>query len=183
MRYVEQFQLQSVCFWICELVVRGEILKIAVERVSMSYMKTKIEKRHKLWICMVCSLFLIGLFVEAHTVAAETPEEFGKTPGFEKQAEDEMYIPEDTVFTNDSEVRYFAYMNLNGADESLKSKILQARNIVISNSSWVADGITGYVKDRDTGTITLLPHFSEIFPSDWEIPVYPPHDAEQSIKN
>ena len=154
----------------------------------MSCMK-KIEKRHKLWICMVCSLFLIGLFMEVHTVAAETPEDFGKTPGFETQAEndrgkiDEMYIPEDTVFANDSEVRYFAYMDLNGADESLKSKILQARNIVISNSSWVADGITGYVKDRDTGVITLLPHFSEIFPSDWEMPVYPPHDAEQSIKD
>lgn len=144
------------------------------------YLKEKTEKRYKFWV--VCSLFLMVLFFGGYAAAAKGSEEIEIN---EKQVQCDseeigaFHIPEDTNFLDDSQVLYFAYMDLNEADEALKSKILQARNIVISNSSWVADGVNGYIENRDTGIITPLPHFSEIFPSDWDMPVYPTEDAEQ----
>lgn len=136
------------------------------------------------WLGTVCSLILIVLILGSYTAAASVPVN-PENQGIEKQvkydgeAVEEFYIPEDITFTDDSEVFYFAYMDLNEANEALKSKILQARNIVISNSSWVADGVNGYIENRDTGNITPLPHFHEIFPSDWDMPICTPGDYEQ----
>lgn len=83
----------------------------------------------------------------------------------------DLYLPSDCEFDNDFEVDYYAYMDLSKADDLLKEKILQARKIIISNTSWVADEINGCVTDRNGNVIRQLPHFHEIFPSSWEIPV------------
>jgi len=126
---------------------------------------------------MICGLFSLALLLGTHVFAAEAlfkSEEVleGQTQEkYDGRESVEIYIPEDAVFTDDSEVFYYAYMDLNTTDESLKSKVLQARNIVIYNSSWVADGVNGYIEDKKTGTKRELPHFSEVFPSDWEMPI------------
>lgn len=80
----------------------------------------------------------------------------------------DLYLPNDCEFDNDNEVEYYAYMELSGADDILKEKILQARKIIISNTSWVADEINGCVTDRSGNVIRQLPHFHDIFPSSWE---------------
>ena len=83
----------------------------------------------------------------------------------------EMYVPEDAEFEDEEEVIYYAYMNVETAEESIKMKILQARNIIISNSSWTADGVKGCEENEEDGTVRELPQFSEMFPSDWEMPI------------
>lgn len=65
---------------------------------------------------------------------------------------------------------HYAYMDLNTADAATKAAILEARNEIINNTSWVADGLYGYVTDAEGNVIEVVPQFSNIFPSDWEIP-------------
>lgn len=64
-----------------------------------------------------------------------------------------------------------AYMDSSAVvNESLRTEIIQARNELIHQESWVADGVNGYVVDANGNIIEELPQFSEIFPSDWELP-------------
>lgn len=65
---------------------------------------------------------------------------------------------------------YYAYMDLEQAEESIKPIILEARKKIIFDKGWAADGITAYVEDAEGNIIEQLPHFSELFPADWEIP-------------
>ncbi len=68
------------------------------------------------------------------------------------------------------DLEYYAYMNLNEAKSEIKPVIQEARNRIIFNTSWVADEINGRIRDEDGNIIEILPHFSELFPSDWQIP-------------
>ena len=68
-------------------------------------------------------------------------------------------------------VESIAYMSLDNVDVETQSQILQARNEIIFNTSWVADDVNGRIVDVNGNVIETLPHFSEVFPSDWEIPV------------
>ena len=64
-----------------------------------------------------------------------------------------------------------AYLDLNEATPSMQKKILKAREQIIYNTNWVADGYSGAVIDMDTGEVKEeIPHFSEVFP-DWDVPV------------
>lgn len=63
-----------------------------------------------------------------------------------------------------------AYMDLDSASETEKVKIIAAREEIICNESWVADNVNGRIIGRDGKVKEELPHFSEIFPSDWEQP-------------
>lgn len=83
-----------------------------------------------------------------------------------------LTVPALATDLRQAELNHYAYMNLETANESLKVKILEARNEIIMNSSWVADGIKGYVVDENDEIVRELPHFSECFPSDWEIPTF-----------
>lgn len=62
-----------------------------------------------------------------------------------------------------------AYQDIEQASPKMQKEILAAREIVINNESWVADGYNAAVIDAD-GTTTALPHFSELFP-DWDAPL------------
>lgn len=63
-----------------------------------------------------------------------------------------------------------AYLELDEASPDMQKKILKAREQIIYNTDWVADGYNGAVMDAETGEIIeVLPHFSEIFP-DWDVP-------------
>ena len=67
---------------------------------------------------------------------------------------------------------FYAYMDLEQAEESIKPMILAARNKIIfqSNDGWVADGMNAYVEDADGNVVEELPQFSDLFPEDWENP-------------
>ena len=69
------------------------------------------------------------------------------------------------------ELEYYAYMNLESVDEEMEYLVLNARNEIIMETSWVADGVKGYVENEEDGTVRELPQFSEMFPSDWEMPI------------
>ena len=71
-------------------------------------------------------------------------------------------------------LEYYAYMNIHTADKELIPVILEARNRVVHDKSWVADCTDGWVTDEAGNIIEIVPHFHEVFPEDWEIPWYPP---------
>lgn len=77
-----------------------------------------------------------------------------------------------------SVVEYYAYMDLESADELTKDMILKARNEIIFSESWVADEVDGWVTNPDGTVAEVLPHFSELFPSDWEVPTYSVDNAD-----
>lgn len=65
-----------------------------------------------------------------------------------------------------------AYMQLDEVTSSeTKAQILAAREAIIFSHSWVADDVNGEVLDKDGNVKEVLPHFSELFPSDWEVPM------------
>lgn len=70
------------------------------------------------------------------------------------------------------ELEYYAYMNLKTADETLEAKVLEARSEIIMNTSWVVDGVNGYVVDENDNIVRKIPEFHDIFPSDWDIPAF-----------
>ena len=65
---------------------------------------------------------------------------------------------------------YYAYMDISAAPHELIPVILEARGRIISQTSWVADDLNGWVEDCDGNIIEIVPKFHEIFPQDWEIP-------------
>ena len=82
-----------------------------------------------------------------------------------------------------SSVEQLAYMDLEQASTEIQAKILEARREIIFSHSWVADGLQGAVYDRYGNVVEELPHFSEIFPSDWEIPVFTTSENNASHSN
>lgn len=74
-------------------------------------------------------------------------------------------------FKSEEEIQYYAYLDMTTEDESLHPIILAARKIIIYRRSWVADEVDGWVKDKSGNIIETLPHFSDLFPNDWEIPI------------
>ncbi len=66
------------------------------------------------------------------------------------------------------EAKKIAYQDLDSASEEMKAKILEARKLIINNTSWVADGYSGSRSDAD-GNFVSVPHFSELFPG-WDLP-------------
>jgi hypothetical protein len=66
---------------------------------------------------------------------------------------------------------YYAYMDISSAPDELVPVILEARSRIISQTSWVADDLNGWVEDCDGNIIEIVPKFHEIFPQDWEIPL------------
>lgn len=72
-----------------------------------------------------------------------------------------------------ADVVNLAYMDLNSTNVDAHASILQARRVIIENSTWVADELNGWIEDEAGNVIEIVPRFHEIFPADWEIPIYP----------
>ncbi len=71
------------------------------------------------------------------------------------------------------EAEALAYLDLDSVADEMKSRILEARSVLIFSTSWVADGYSGSVQNVKTGEIIrTLPAFSELFPG-WDLPVLP----------
>ena len=64
-------------------------------------------------------------------------------------------------------------MDLNSAGEEFQPKIRQARKAIIAQHGWVTEGVQGFVTDQNGNVIEELPQFYDIFPAEWEIPVFP----------
>ena len=75
------------------------------------------------------------------------------------------------------EAQEFAYLDPENASPEMREKILSARNAIIYDTDWVADGFEMRVEDRDGNVIQRLPHFSELFPN-WDLPVYDPEQTQ-----
>ncbi len=73
-------------------------------------------------------------------------------------------------FSDREELYHYAYMDLESATEEEKERILAARKKIICNAEWAADDVNVYVVDSDGNVKEELPHFSELFPSDWKAP-------------
>lgn len=69
------------------------------------------------------------------------------------------------------EAERYAYLDLDSASPEMQEKILSARKVIIfSADGWCADD-TQMIIIRADGTIEEVPKFSELFPSDWDLPV------------
>lgn len=88
----------------------------------------------------------------------------------------EMDISEIEPYLTAEGNEYYAYMQIETAEPELIPVILEARRRIIyqDRSGWVDDSVDGCIRNEDGEIIEILPHFHEIFPSDWEIPWYPP---------
>lgn len=75
------------------------------------------------------------------------------------------------VLDKENDIQYYAYLDLNDADESLRNLILEARKNIIMRQSWVSDGSRGYVYDERGNVIEEVPQFHDLFPADWEEPI------------
>ncbi len=67
-----------------------------------------------------------------------------------------------------SAAKEIAYMDMDTASTEMKAEILEAREIIINSQAWVADNYHVKITHKD-GSITVVPHFSELFPG-WSIP-------------
>lgn len=83
------------------------------------------------------------------------------------------------TLSNLEQLEKYAYLNLQEADITMRTMILEARKEIIFSKSWVADGVNGQIVDSQGNVLEVLPSFYELFPADWEIPVVPyPSDLE-----
>ena len=67
------------------------------------------------------------------------------------------------LLKDEEDIQYYAYLDLETADPDLAPVIIKARDIIIFRQSWVADGVRGFVYDRNGNVIEEVPQFSELF--------------------
>lgn len=88
-----------------------------------------------------------------------------------------MSIPSSAIqIERDATLSYgltsIAYLTIDeGTTSRDKDAILAARKEIIYRQSWVADGLNACVLDKNGNIKEYLPHFSELFPNDWELPI------------
>lgn len=95
------------------------------------------------------------------------------------KAEDDIVMSDITDPASDVSIAYVDISCVN--DDLIKEAVLAAREEIIYSKTWVADGINGRIIDSD-GTVTEVPHFSELFPEDWEIPVMSCSQGEVEVE-
>lgn len=78
-------------------------------------------------------------------------------------------VPEKDKPKSQAEVKEWAYKDIAAAKHEVEEKIIAARDEIIFRSSWVADGMSGFVLNPETGEEEELPQFSQLFPG-WEFP-------------
>lgn len=73
-----------------------------------------------------------------------------------------------TVPVKQMSTQQLAYMDIDSAPKSLKSKILEAREkIIYGDQAWTVNGAVSIIK-RD-GSVEEVPEFSDLYP-EWEVP-------------
>ena len=74
---------------------------------------------------------------------------------------------------DEEQIQYFAYLDLTMVEDTLKPVVLAARNRIICRYSWTADGVDVKFLNGEGKTVEVLPQFSELFPEDWDEPIFP----------
>lgn len=130
-------------------------------------------------------LAILSLGVMMLITTGAAPTELKTYDLLEEKTEDQTVLTHQDLATNDDsinqaiaealqceeDIQYYAYLDLETAGDDLKPIILAARNQIIFRYSWVADGLSGRVYSSDGTLIEEQPHFSELFPEDWDPPV------------
>lgn len=132
----------------------------------------------------LCFLFLAAVL---HPMArAEDISDINEVT-YDTNVADNSYLPsEDNVtlieklLSEESDIQFYAYQDLENVEPSLKPVVLAARNIIVHRYSWVADGIYGCILDTNGDMEEELPQFHELFPDDWDEPVYPVEEVDLS---
>jgi len=119
---------------------------------------------------LISVLIILAVSLLLSNVQHSTTREYNLTTNISSSCEETVYY-DIFAYTDTRDPNDYAYMDLETADESLKAKILEARNKIILSESWAADGIYAYVSDPDGNIVNVLPQFSELFPSDWDVPI------------
>lgn len=137
--------------------------------------------KRKLWcvlISMTCIIAATLLGTQAYALQI-TGEDFASEETSEERQKEYLLYQEDDkkietkYLQTEANIQHYAYLNFEKASEELKPVILAARNRIICRYSWVADGISGRILDKNGNLKEELPQFSELFPEDWEEPVCP----------
>lgn len=79
-----------------------------------------------------------------------------------------------------TQAREIAYMDVSSVDAEMKSEILEAREQVILSESWVADGVSGCILDKNGNVKEVLSEFHDIFPDDWAMPLWATESNDDS---
>ena len=93
--------------------------------------------------------------------------------GAEIEGEQMVSLPDsiDEMLANEAMIQYFAYMDINEAENEIKPLIEAARKYIIYQYTWVDDELSAEVRDQDGNVKMAAPKFHDIFPEDWEIPL------------
>lgn len=68
---------------------------------------------------------------------------------------------------NEASRNYYANLDIEQVDSNTREKVIAAREEIIFNESWVADGLEAYVIDGDGNIKERIPEFSSVFPAEW----------------
>lgn len=117
----------------------------------------------------ILSIFLLSLLSIFYSVQVYANNTNGTS------TDDSVDISQQISFANIAEAEAYAYLDYETASAEEKVVIIQAREYIIWQSSWSADGVTAFLTSPD-GTVTYLPYFHDIFPDDWDIPEMPTDD-------
>lgn len=119
---------------------------------------------------IIIALAFLTMAVSASAITVGTEDSIDTTSLDEGKSNTPIIDNMEGLFSSNG-LEYYAYMVLSEAPEELKPIILEARSRIILRSDWVDDELDAWVRDEDGNIIEVVPHFSEVFPSDWEIPV------------
>ena len=72
--------------------------------------------------------------------------------------------------TTEDDLQYYAHLDYETAGKDTRRVILVARNQIIFRVSWCDDNTNCFVGEDGK---EALPHFHELFPSDWDVPIHP----------
>ena len=80
---------------------------------------------------------------------------------------------ENAFLKTEQDIQNYAYLDLDEVSPELVPVVIEARNKIIFRYAWVADGLEGFVYDKNGNIKEKLPQFSELFPEDWSVPILP----------
>ena len=132
-------------------------------------MKQRVCKPSSLMLVIVAIIFMVAVSWDASALQNDHDELEAKTEECTIYYSVQEYEEQFSLYG----IEHFAYMELDAEPTEIHPFILEARNRIIygSDIGWVADDIDGCIKDEDGNIIEILPHFHDIFPDDWELPL------------
>ena len=73
------------------------------------------------------------------------------------------------LLKTEEDIQYYAYLDLDSAEEEIKDVILAARNLIIHRQSYVVEG-EAVITDKNGNIVREVPKFYDLFPEDWDVP-------------